>query len=330
VDDVREVVLRRDAAESETLVSAIVGPDGILERPGLAHGHRELLAAAPCSPVDLGRLLARWTSSCCLPPDTALPVLLDGRYGSLRGAPGVTETVCAWFLDQLPRLRRAGLTLTMDLRHGDAKVILHADGLGSTVLAGGCGCGCGAPADAARAISRLATQRRADEGPASERVDAVVRAAHARLCEEHLVRSIRTVFPASARTCEAVRSLHHHRDALERAIATSVLWLTRLVIVSDAPEPTAEQVAWFRDACNVPWPDEQIIGLWRAFPELATRINGATLSSYLVQQAANRPGAALARLDHVVSSGGTEATAAIIAEAAAWARLRRSDGRTGV
>jgi hypothetical protein len=302
---------------------AIVGPDLVTGPAVLPHGHRELLATAPCAPVDLGRLIARWTSSCWLPADTPLEVLLDGRYGSHRSALNVAEAVRAWFLGELPRLRRAGLSLTMDVRCDDAALLLHADGLGTVALP--IRVGCSGPTDAARAISRLATRRPVDpDGALPPPVDPVVRVAHARLCEEHLVRSVRTVFPTDVRTVEAVRRHHPHRDAFERATAGSVLWLSRLVIVSEGTEPTREQLAWFREACNVSWPDEQIMGLWRSFPELATRINGRTLETYLLGRAGGRTSDALACIDHLAVAG-PGATAATIAEAAAWARLRRQD-----
>lgn len=306
----------------------IVGSERASERPDLPHGHRELLATASCSPMDLGRLRRRWTSSCWLPEDTPLEILLDGRYGSSRHIAGSAEPVRAWFATELPRLRRAQLSLTIDVRNPQPRVSLQADGLGTVVLPGWSGCS--GPSDAARAISRLATRRRlGTEGSCARPapIDPVVRAAHALLCEEHLVRSIRTVFPADSRL-RAITELHHrNRTAYEQATAASVLWLARLVIFSEAPEPTVEHLTWFRQACNVRWSDEHIIGLWRSFPELATRINGATLSAHLLHRAGGNAGEALATIDHLSATGDVDAVAATIAEAAGWARLRRQDGR---
>ena len=296
------------------------------EPSAFPHSHRELLATATCAPADLGRLHRRWTSSCWLPDDTPLDVLLDGRYGSLSSAANAAEAVRVWFLGELPRMRRAGLSLTMDVRHRDAQVIMHADGRGSVVLPGWFGCN--GPSDAARAISRLATQTCSTTGDLGTRsiVDPVVRAAHAHVCEEHLVRSISAVFPTSARTCASVRAHQANRDAFERATAESILWLSRIVIVSESIQPTAEHLAWFREACNVNWTDARIVELWQSFADLATQINGATLSSYLLHRAGGHSGEALAMVDHLASrTDDPDAFPAAIREAAAWARMRRQD-----
>lgn len=304
-------------------MSVILGSEPATEGPELPHEHRALLATAPCAPVDLGGLQRRWTTACWLPEDTPLSVLLDGRYGSLRGAATAADVVRTWFLGQLPRLERAGLSLRVDVRRDEARAAMHAPGLGAVALPGWVGCS--GPTDAAHAISRLATRRlRAGSAPAAP-VDPVVREAHRQLCEEHLARSIRAVFPTDSRTCAIVQAHHQHRVAFELATASSVLWLSRLVIVADEAGPTDDHLAWFRDACNVAWSDAHIVGLWASFRDQSTRINGATLRSYLVHRAGGRVGEALTVVDHLAAAGEPATWTATIAEAAAWGRLRRQD-----
>jgi hypothetical protein len=308
-------------------VSVILGSDQVTEGPDLPHGHRALLATAPCAPVDLGDLQRRWTAACWLPADTPLPVLLDGRYGSLRGAATAADAVRGWLLGELPRLRRAGLSLTVDVRHDEAEAVLHAPGLGAMVLPGWVGCS--GPTDAARAISQLATQRLPEGGGTAAPVDLVVREAHRQLCEEHLARSVRAVFPTDSRTCAVVQAHHQHRVAFELATASSVLWLSRLVIVADEVSPTDEHLAWFREACNVDWSDVRIVELWSGFRTSSTRINGATLRQHLLHRAGGRAGDALRVVDHLAAKGDPATWAAAIAEAAAWGRLRRQDASAG-
>jgi hypothetical protein len=138
------------------------------------------------------------------------------------------------------------------------------------------------------------------------------------------------VFSTDSRICAAVQAHHQHRVELELATAGSVLWLSRLVIVAEEASPTAEHLAWFRDACGVDWSDAHIVGLWASFQALATRINGATLQSFLLQRAGGRAGDALRVVDHLAATGDPTTWAATIAEAAAWARLRRQDASSGV
>ncbi len=306
---------------------ATIGTDHVTDRSALPHSHLELLATATCAPADLGRLHRRWTASCWLPEDTPLEVLLDGRYGSLRRAANAAEAVRVWFLGELPRMRRAGLSLIVDVRHRETKVTLQADGCGAVVLPGWFGCS--GPTDAARAISRLATRTHPSpegSGISNAGADRVVRAAHAELCEDHLVRSIHAVFPTDTRICAAVRAHHTNREAFQRATAESILWLSRIVIVSEAVEPTGEHLDWFREACNVTWTDAHIVERWRSFTDLATQINGATLSRYLLQRADDQSGEALAMIDHLASTAeDAAAVTATISEAAAWSRLRRQE-----
>ena len=319
--------LPRPLCEARHSVSVIVRSDQVTEGHDLPHGHRALLATAPCAPVDLGELQRRWTTACWLPKDTPLPVLLDGRYGSLRSAATAAELVRAWFVGELPRLRRSGLSLTVDVRGEEAQAILHAPDFGAVALPGWVGCS--GPTDAARAISRLATRRDPARSDPGTPVDVVVREAHRQLCEEHLARSVRAVFPTDSRTCAAVEAHHAHRVAFELATASSVLWLSRLVIVAEQAGPTQEHLAWFRDACNVDWSDPHIIELWAGFRTSATRINGATLRHHLLHRAGDQAGEALRAADHLVANGDPEMWAATIAEAAAWGRLRRQDTSEG-